>query len=171
MMQLPATPADLIREVLDPASEYLPARMNSIEARVALIAIALQESELKVRRQYGNGPARGLWQFERGTSQSRGGVWGIYLHENSRGYLQTLCAALDCPFDPTSIWSRLETDDLLAACCARLLLYTDPRPLPAPKETAVCWNLYALRTWRPGKPHPEKWPANHAAARRALGLL
>lgn len=185
MMALPATPEQLLDEVINPAAELLPAGWNTPEAQVMQIAIALQESGLATRRQYGDGPARSLWQFERGTQASRGGVWGIYLHPASRTHLQGLCEARGVPFDPASIWSRIEVDDLLAACCARLLLRTDPYPLPAvndfvdpvhhidPKDpkASASWKLYYARTWRPGRPHPEKWPANHSAAVRAVTAL
>lgn len=186
MMILPATPEMLIEEVILPAAELLPTAWNTPEAQVMQIAIAMQESQLRTRRQYGNGPARGLWQFERGTQASRGGVWGIYLHEASREHLQRICTdVVGVSFNPDSIWQRLEVDDLLAACCARLLLRTDPQPLPPvndyidpvrhldpddPKASAS-WKLYYRRTWRPGKPHPERWPANHSAAVRAVTAL
>lgn len=48
-----------------------------------------------------------------------------------------------------AIWSAIERNDVLAAGLARLLLYTDPRPLPALGDAESVWALY-LRTWRPG---------------------
>ena len=161
----------VVANILEPAAQLLPARMDGSRARVMLLAIGLQESRFEFRRQLGNGPARGFWQFELGTEASRGGVWGVYLHPNSRGHLADLCRARGVPFAPASIWSALERDDILAAAVARLLLWTDALPLPAVDDAAAAWNLYAVRTWRPGKPHPQTWAGYHLASRRALGLL
>lgn len=185
MMLLPASPETLLAEVIEPAAEFLPAAWASDEAKVMQAAIAMQESGLAVRRQYGNGPARGLWQFERGTQASRGGVWGIFLHGASREWLKQVCDLRGVSFEPGAIWQAMESDDLLAACCARLLLRTDPFALPPvndyvdpahhvnpddPKASAS-WKLYYKRTWRPGKPHPEKWPRNHSRAVEAVTAL
>ncbi|MNL86831.1 hypothetical protein D3C87_2157110 [compost metagenome] len=52
---------------------------------------------------------------------------------------------------------------MLAAGVARLLLWTDPKTLPSIGDVDAAWALY-LRTWRPGKPHPQTWPALHALA-------
>ncbi|MDM0011995.1 hypothetical protein QTH87_06020 [Variovorax sp. J22P168] len=161
----------VLAEILEPAARLLPARMDSTAARVMLLAIGQQESRFEFRRQLGNGPARGLWQFERGTRASRGGVWGVFLHEQSRGYLEVLCRARRVNFEPDAIWSALERDDILAACVARLLLWTDPKPLPSIDDVAGAWDLYAVRTWRPGKPHPQTWAGYHLASRGALGVL
>lgn len=139
-----------------------------------LASIALQESALANRwqvidrnRPNVKGPARGLLQFEQGTRSSRGGVWGVYLHPASRDHLETLCDARGCKFDPASIYQSIEVDDVLAAGVARLLLWTDPKSLPALGQAQAAWDLYA-RTWRPGKPHPDKWPSNYAQAIKAV---
>jgi len=54
----------LLREVMEkailPALAILPAKMDTPQARVMLLAIGLQESEFAHRRQMGNGPARGF---------------------------------------------------------------------------------------------------------------
>lgn len=155
---------EFIKQALSPALALLPAAMDTPKARVMVLAICLQESGLIHRRQMGNGPARGFAQFELGTRQSRGGVWGVYLHDASRFWLDRLCASRGVQFLPESIWNALETDDVLAAGVARLLLFTDPKRLPATDDPDGAWGLY-LRTWRPGKPRPETWPGNHALAR------
>ena len=134
----------------------LPARMDTPEARVMLLAIGLQESRFVHRRQIG-GPARGFWQFEKGTRASRGGVWGVYLHQASKDRLAALCKARSVSCDPDAIYAALEYDDVLAAGVARLLLWTDPKALPPVGDADAAWALY-LRTWRPGKPHPQTWP-------------
>ncbi|PLC06416.1 hypothetical protein CY658_05120 [Variovorax sp. RO1] len=156
--------AQLIKTAINPALAILPMRMDSPRARVMLLSIGLQESHFEHRRQMGNGPARGFWQFERG-----GGVKGVFTHSASTGHLRNLCDARGVPFDVPTIWAALERDDVLAAGVARLLLYTDPYPLPAEEDAGASWDLY-LRTWRPGKPHPRTWPGYHQQAREALGL-
>lgn len=158
---------------INEALSLLPSEMDSPEARVMLIAIGLQESRFKYRRQLvGNppkpvGPAAGFWQFEKGSAASRGGVWGVFLHESTNRHVKTLCAARGIPASPSNIWETIQTDDVLAAGIARLLLWTDPKRLPAIGKEAEAWALY-LRTWRPGKPHPETWPALYADAVRAV---
>lgn len=156
--------AEIIRTAINPTLAILPSRMDSPRARVMLLTIGLQESRFEHRRQMGDGPARGFWQFERG-----GGVKGVFTHSASTGHLHNLCAARGVPFDIPTIWAKLETDDVLAAGVARLLLFTEPYPLPEADDGGSSWDLY-LRTWRPGKPHPETWQAYHQQARDALQL-
>lgn len=153
---------DKIRaSAIAPALALLPARMNSPAAEVMLLAIGLQESRLTHRRQIG-GPARGLWQFERG-----GGVRGVLLHPASREHAAKVCAARGVEPSEAAVYNALEHDDVLAAAFARLLLWTDPLPLPAPGRADAGWNLY-LRTWRPGKPHEHTWGRLYAQAMEAV---
>ncbi|MFY3460082.1 hypothetical protein ACOTJD_25865 [Achromobacter xylosoxidans] len=156
----------IIDKAITPALALLPASMDTPAARVMLLAIGLQESRFTHRQQIG-GPARGFWQFEKGTRASRGGVWGVYLHPASKDHLATLCRARSVACDPDSIYAALEYDDVLAAGVARLLLWTDPKALPAIGDADAAWALY-LRTWRPGKPKPDSWPALYAQAMAAL---
>lgn len=149
---------------INPALALLPNQMDSPSARVMLLAIGLQESRFEFRRQLGNGPARGFWQFELGSEASRGGVWGVYLHQASRYWVDVLCTARGVLYQPLAIWRALEHDDVLAAGLARLLLFTDPHKLPALGDERGAWVMYAKRTWRPGKPHPDTWPGFHAQA-------
>lgn len=174
LMPLPSTAPHLLRRVVLPALKLLPAAMSSPEAHAMLLAIAGQESGLTARWQVidskrpdRKGPARGLWQFERGTRASRGGVWGVYLHAASRYWLQHLCQARGVEFHPDAIYRAIEVDDILACGVARLLLFTDPKRLPAIGDEAGAWALYK-RTWRPGKPRPGHWPGNYRRALEAL---
>ncbi|MFY1911761.1 hypothetical protein ACOTB6_09380 [Achromobacter xylosoxidans] len=146
----------IISSGIGPALALLPPGMDTPAARVMLLAIGLQESRFVHRRQIG-GPARGFWQFEKGTRASRGGVWGVYLHPASKGHLAALCRARSVACDPDAIYAALEYDDVLAAGLARLLLWTDPKALPPVGDADAGWALY-LRTWRPGRPHPHPWP-------------
>lgn len=155
MIDLAAVNAGLLTEAL----ALLPDRMDTPAARVELLAIGLQESEFVYRKQVG-GPARGFWQFERG-----GGVHGVMRHPSSGPLALAVCSALDCRFDEQVVYNRLAVDDVLAAAFARLLLWTDPRAIPDNADDG--WSMY-IRNWRPGKPHPEKWPDNYRSATLAV---
>lgn len=141
---------------INPAMKLLPELMDSPRARVQLLAIGLQESLFKYRYQILNGttakgPARSFWQFERG-----GGCKGVVQHELSKPHMRRVCDARGIPFTATGVWNAIENDDVAAAAAARLLLWTDPRRLPALGDKDGAWNLY-LRVWRPGKPHRSMW--------------
>lgn len=146
---------DYVIDVLNPAALLLPPSFDSASARVMLIAIGLQESGLAERKQI-NGPARGLHQFE------INGVLGLMRHRASKSYVEGLCASRGVPYDLKEIHKALATDDILDACLARLLLRTDPAPLPTTE--AAAWGCY-LRLWRPGKPHASRWPKNYTLAK------
>jgi hypothetical protein len=156
----------VILEILNPALGHLPLAMDTPRARCMLLAIGLQESRFLYRWQVlnggGKGPARSFWQFER-----RGGVAGVLRHPATTGLIHRICAERDVPFNELSVWTRMETDDILGAVMARLLLWTDPKPLPVLGDEFGAWAYY-LRNWRPGKPHAGTWPANHEAARAAV---
>ncbi|MFY2611199.1 hypothetical protein, partial [Achromobacter ruhlandii] len=130
----------IVADAITPALALLPAGMDTPGARVMLLAIGLQESRFVHRRQIG-GPARGFWQFEKGSRASRGGVWGVFLHAASKGHLAALCEARSVACDPDAIYAALEYDDVLAAGVARLLLWTDPKALPAVGDADAAWAL------------------------------
>lgn len=140
------------------ALHELPSAMDTPAARMMLFAIAQQESGMIYRRQMPTGPARGLWQFEAG-----GGVRGVLTHKSSRFWARSALQARSISADTKTAWAALETDDVLAAIFARLLLFTDPRPLPAvhPSSGGAAWDYY-IRNWRPGKPHRDRWNASFA---------
>lgn len=156
--------ADVSTQIITPAFRQLPAAMGSTEARVMLLAIGAQESRFQHRVQLPlrpggkPGPARGFWQFERG-----GGVAGVLTHSASRLIAEQAISRRGIPNETRAVWSALADDDVLAAIFARLLLYTDPAPLPAIGDHAAAWAYY-LRNWRPGKPHPHTWRALYDSA-------
>ena len=119
-----------------------------------LWAIGRQESRFLHRRQIG-GPARGFWQFEKG-----GGVKGVLTHKASKKAAAELCEARGVAATTAAVYPALETDDILACGFARLLLFTDPRPLPPAIAASAddAW-VYYKANWRPGKPHPQTWKA------------
>jgi len=142
MLPLPMTAQQCADEVIAPAFRLLlPSRFDSRDARVMLLAMALQESGLGARKQLG-GPAMGLWQFEQG-----GGVRGVLNHPASRWYVRAVCLLRFVAPTESDLYHALSHDDVLAAAIARLLLWTDPEPLSSePRAALACY----LRTWRPG---------------------
>lgn len=145
------------REAIDEALLLLPAKMDSKQARVMMIAIGLQESRFEHRRQIG-GPARGFWQFEKS-----GGVRGVLRHPATKLHALAVCNAVDIHAREDDVYQGLEHDDVLAAAFARLLLFSDPKPLPEFGDAEDAW-VYYLRTWRPGKPYRHTWDALYAKA-------
>lgn len=153
-----------VRNIIFPeAFALLSPGANSTEAQIELLSIGLQESKFLYRKQLGNGPARGFWQFEEGNATSRGGVWGVVNHPKTAAKLKQVCRARGVAFDVKTIWRTLETDDVLSCCVARLLSTIDSRPLPKATERSKAWDTYIFG-WRPGKPKPESWSDNHGAA-------
>jgi len=160
---------DTFLNLIDNGLEFL-ASLNGPQptdaARRLLLAIAMQESGPKLDARYQNspspmpGPAKSFWQFEQG-----GGVTGVLNHSASRALAREACATLAVVADPAAVWRAMEGNDELACTFARLLVWTDPQPLPTTE--AAAWECY-LRLWRPGKPHPETWPANWQAATTAV---
>ena len=153
---------DVLARAIVPALQLLPKRMDSEKARIMLVAIGLQESRFQHRHQIG-GPAHGFWQFESG-----GGVKGVMTHQATKQHALELCNARGVPFVRSMVFEALEVDDVLAAGIARLLLWSDPAPLPANDDAQAAWNLY-VRTWRPGKPHRQTWDAFYRQAVAAVG--
>ena len=139
------------KTVLDPALRLLPSGMGSPQARAMLLAICGQEADFTHRWQVVDpsrpeirGPARGLFQFERG-----GGVKGVLTHPATKALAARVCAEHGIRAEVGAVHLALESDDILAACFARLLLWSDPSPLPAIGAKSSAFDLY-LRTWRPG---------------------
>lgn len=145
------------KAAIDKAFQLLPVGMDTPIARVILAAIGYQESGYQVRIQYGNGPARSYWQFENGRLA---GINGVLTHRSTEKLAAAVCKACGVEPERMAVWKAMETDDVIGAAFARLLMYTDPFPLPDNQTEA--WEMYAKRLWRPGKPHPDKWAASWA---------
>lgn len=151
-----------VKKSVAEAFGLLPTKMDAPLARVELFSIGLQETKFLTRIQYGNGPARSYWQFENGRLA---GINGVLNHKSTSGLAQTVCKARNVSPDRLAVWKAMETDDVLGAAFARLLMYTDAFPVPV--NAAEGWAMY-LRTWRPGKPHPETWAECYATALAAV---
>ena len=140
-----------------PTLALMGARYQGQPAERLLVAIAMQESGLRARTQLG-GPARGLWQFE------KAGVASVLMHPATANAAGDLCSALIYSPVPTLVHAAIADNDQLACGIARLLIFTHPRPLPDTPDEG--WAQYT-DLWRPGKPRPETWAQNWAAANEA----
>jgi hypothetical protein len=158
-------PALHLRLALDPALAWLEGMgvRSDDRARVQLLAIGGQESGWRHRRQVPVAHAMGLYQFEKG-----GGVTGVLRHAGTGPIAAQVCAGLLVKPEPGAVHAALEQNDTLAACFARLLLWSDPKALPQVDQEEEGWLTY-LRCWRPGKPHPDAWAAHWQAARMVVG--
>lgn len=145
------TPELLNQIAVTPAFLLLPASMHAQQARVMLVTICLQESNLKHRRQIAyyrdgrpvHGPARGWPQFE------SAGVRGVMTHRATKGPARTVATALGHPFELKALHLAIEHDDVLALAYARLNLWWLPRALPAREDVDEALAQY-VATWRPG---------------------
>ena len=153
------TPELFAEIALSPALGLLPMAMDRVEARAFLIAIALQESKLEARRQFGAGPARSYFQFELGKSELHSGVTGVLEHKASKEFAHRLCLDLDIGPTAPAVYEAIEFSDVLACGIARLSLWTLRKPLPARTMATEAWIQYLL-SWNPGKPHVETWADN-----------
>ena len=153
---------EVLELVIRPALTLLPERMRSRDAERMLVAIGLQESGFAGRVQR-SGPAKGFWQFER-----TGGVQGVLEHHATADLAAHLCVRLRYNADSVLIYQALEHNDLLAAIFARLLLWQVPAPLPGPDDIQESWRQYADDSWRPGKPHRDRWDDSWGRACRAV---
>lgn len=146
------TPARFLVTAIDPALSILPLKMSSDEARAMVLAVCWQESDLAARRQKPAGPAHGYAQFEHS-----GGVVEVLTSRSTRVAAAAVCAVLDIEPTVQEVYRALEFQDVLMAAFARLLLWKHPMPLPSRSEVDRGWFMYQS-SWRPGTPHPEKWP-------------
>jgi hypothetical protein len=148
------TDAYLRDHVIPAAYALLPEAMASPAATALLMAIAYQESGCRSRVQC-KGPARSFWQFE------RGGLSGVMGHRVTSPLLTDVLIALRYPRDVDELYAAMAHQDVLAACCARLLLWTLPDALPQAHEADRGWGLY-VQAWRPGTPRPDAWARSFA---------
>ena len=132
-----------------------------------LLAIALQESGLRYRRQLTAGgeeagPAMGFWQCEVG-----GACKGVLRHAVTEVRMTKMCEAFNVRPEPLALWEAIRYNDVLAAVVARLLVLTLPQAVPETAEDG--WKQY-LEAWRPGKPRPDEWAGCWAVASVACGV-
>ena len=147
------------KAAVEAAFDLLPAKLNSRERRILVAASGYQETSYLTRFQYNNGPARSYWQFENGRLAA---INGVLNHKATKAMARSVCEARGVEPERMAVWKAMETDDVLGAAFAAMLIYTDPFAMPTTKQAA--WTMYADRLWRPGKPHPEKWTESWAFA-------
>lgn len=173
MLQLPATPEQVLAQIIAPMFQLLlPGKFDSTAARVEMLTIAKHESELRTRKQDGGGPARSLWQFEQA-----GGIRGVLTHPASSIWAKAVCLHQAVAPTEGDVYAAFLTDDLLACAFARLLLWTDAAPLPQLGNDEAAFEYYR-RNWRPGafdrgteEQRAEivaRWKGNYAAALEAV---
>ena len=146
------TLSEIRAHAIVPAMALLPAAMyarpNAVD--VLLLATHLQEApnreQCQLPARSGQcGPARGIFQFERG-----GGVAGVLRHHASREHAVAVCDALGIEPTIDGIFNALPAQcDVLDAAMARLLYWTDRKPLPGMGDVESAWQYY-LENWRPG---------------------
>ena len=155
-----AGPGWFTSSILDPGMAWLATlagpKLDSPAVRQLMLTIALQESGMAARTQLGGGPAHGFWQFEQG-----GGVAGVLHHQLTQKLVLKACVAAIVAPDPLSCWRAIEGHDGLAVTFARLLLLTDPNPVPTHSDDG--WLTY-VALWRPGRPRRATWAPNWARA-------
>lgn len=147
-------PFTFVDVALTPGLSLLPSEMDTPAARAMVLAIALQESDLRHRRQLAGGPARGFLGFE------PVGCLGVLTHPRTRIEAAKVCRELLVPAKPDIVCAAMEWNDVLAVAFGRLYLWSSPLPLPEDEHSyELGWKLY-VSTWRPGKPRPERWAGN-----------
>lgn len=164
-MALTISARQLLDTVIRPTLELLREPYTGLRAEVALVVIALQESRLLDRWQIGGGPGRSWWQVE---PQTYGAVVQKWAYGRSKLRELGLIDKRGLPIKgaPADILAYSE----LAACIvARGIMWLDPEPLPAIGDEEECWEMYARRCWRPGKPIKGTWPDNYRLAMHACG--
>jgi hypothetical protein len=146
------------RYTLPAAFSLLAPDTDSDAARALVLAIGLQESDFLARRQHGDGPARGYWQFELIA------ITDLLQRPTTGPALRRVVQALHYPaLDARGIHALLEHHDVLAAACARLTLWTLPFPLPPRNDADLGWQQYEA-AWKPGRPRRAKWASSYASA-------
>lgn len=137
-------------KAINEAYTHLPEKMASKDATVFLLAIGLEESNLEHRWQVVNprkpsamGPARSFWQFE------VGGLRGVFNHRSSGAHARLVARDYSVKGEAQDVHAvmHLAKFDGLSAAMARLLCWTDPKPVPKNAEQALDRYLWL---WRPG---------------------
>lgn len=135
----------------------------SNDAAALCYAICGQESGWEHRVQV-NGPARSYAQFESIA------VRDVMQRATSKDRCRMLCHELNVDFDAQVIHTAMVQNDLLMLGMTRLNLWNQRGALPSPTLASqdAAWNYY-VNTWKPGKPHPNRWGAHWQTGIRLLG--
>lgn len=172
------------------AQRLIPTVAWPLEATVLIAAICQQESDGQNVQQTSAGPAKGYPQFEveairellenRASSAAAirairaSGILGD-TNEN-QSHLGDVSGPSNVsggedggvPLDSASrlaavVWTKFLNFPALQIALARLMLWDNPKPLPALGDCNGAWTYYN-ETWRPGRPRPDAWPVNYREA-------
>lgn len=141
---------DALKLFIRPTLDLFPPVFQSQEAEAMLLAIGGQESNWEHRKQI-RGPAKGFYMFE------ENGVIGVQNHERTQKHAGDFTAKFN--YKQNEVHGALEHNDFLSTVFARLLLWTLPYSLPKSGEKEKAWKQYT-ESWRPGKPHRDRWDKN-----------
>lgn len=150
------TPVRFLRLVIRPVVAHFD--WPQVAEREALLgAIALQESDLKHRRQRPRrpggpfGPARSYWQIEPPTAHDC-----LTRCRPVRELWQSLGFGWDVDGLTQDGLTALMYSDIGACGIAAGILRLHPGLLPPVGKESLAWDYY-LASWRPGEPHEATW--------------
>jgi len=130
---------------------------GGLAAEQLVLGTGIQEGLLVLRRQLGNGPARGLFQMEPATHDD---CWKNFLN-----FRDALADKVRATLDPGQqpIASTLEANDRYAAAMCRIRYLRVTAPMPAPNDIPAMANYWKQHYNTPlgaGTPEEflEKWP-------------
>lgn len=137
-------------------------KLNGLAAEQLVLGTAIQESQLRWRRQLGGGPALGLWQCEPATHQD---IWDNYLRYKRSLALRIWSLAPDpepLRWDVPPRALRLVMDDAYACALCRIHYLRVPAPLPGADDLeaqAAYWKRWYNTPAGKGQPeeYREKW--------------
>jgi len=155
---------DALEIAIVPGLRLLPELMDTPSARAMILAVGMQESRFKHRRQVG-GPARSFYQFEGGRYS---GVAEVLTNRATKTIVHGVLDRLHYTYDREVCFAAIEHNDMLATVFARLLLFTLPGALPGRNEYDDAWRQY-IAAWHPGIPHRETWDEFYQGAWEAVG--
>jgi len=169
MLQLPATPATLLSEVIYPALVVLPSNMDTSAAHAMLLAAALHQSGLHWRRAHND--TREAWPERSFWGLTEADIRAALTDPNTDDLAAMACREAKLAPVTRTVHRALEQGayDRLACQLARLRLWSDPKPLPrarydAEGEAFLCFT----RTFQPRERRASNWREYWRAAVEAV---
>jgi hypothetical protein len=157
-----------LANVITPTLELID--LWSPAAEELLLGTAIMESHLTYRRQFGNGPARGLFQMEPATHDD---IWNNFLK-----FKPTFAKAVSALLSKASAnkLTELEINDRYACAMARMHYRRKSEPLPAAGDVqamATYWKRHYNTVLGAGDPqdYVAKWNKTMCANKRAMDAL
>ena len=156
------------KTILVPALDWFRSLVVEVpvkrDSHVLLLAIAGQETNYRTRLQQPIDFAHGWFQFELG-----GATKGVLSNSATSIIAKRLCANYNLVATPKAVWTTLgkPEGDNLAVGFARLLLWSDPKPLPAVGDEDAAYATY-IKNWGPGKPDRARWRMVYPQAMKVI---